>query len=69
MPDMIVNVESLNFRSAPANAPETLKGQVFLGQRVTAVEDADVEGWVACRAVIGDTEDEGFVKKEFSAGR
>lgn len=66
MADMIVNVESLNFRSAPENRPETLKGQVFLGQRLTHVEDADVEGWVECQAVIEDgAEDTGFVKKEF----
>ncbi|HET7717029.1 MAG TPA: DUF2272 domain-containing protein [Bauldia sp.] len=65
MADMIVNVESLNFRSAPENAPDTLKGQVFLGQRLTHVEDAGVEGWVSCRATIEDAEDAGFVKAEF----
>jgi hypothetical protein len=64
MVDMIVNVESLNFRSRPQVAPDTLKGQVFLGQRLTRVEDADTEGWVSCRAEIEGAEDTGFVKKE-----
>jgi len=65
MADMIVNVESLNFRSQPEAVPETLKGQVFLGQRVTNVEDANVEGWAACRAEIDGAQGTGFVKKEF----
>lgn len=65
MSDKVVNVESLNFRSDPEASPETLRGQVFLGQRLTDVEDADVEGWVRCRAEIDGAEGTGFVKKEF----
>ena len=65
MADMIVNVESLNFRSAPENAPETLVGQVFLGQRITDVADSEVEGWVSCRAEVDGDVKRGFLKKEF----
>jgi len=61
MADMIVDVESLNFRSQPEG---TIQGQVFLGQRVTNVEDAEVEGWAACRAKIDGAQQTGFVKKE-----
>ena len=65
MADMIVDVESLNFRSAPENAPDTLRGQVFLGQRLAEVEDSGVDGWVSCRGEVDGREEAGFVKREF----
>jgi hypothetical protein len=65
MSEMYVNVLSLNFRSRPTVGDDTLLGSVFLGQKLTNVEESDTEGWVSCTAALESGEQDGFVSRRF----
>jgi len=65
MVTLYVDTPALNFRSEPFVSPETWIGTVFLGQKLAKVRNADVDGWVQCKAEIGEEEIEGFVSRKF----
>jgi hypothetical protein len=64
MADMYVAVESLNFRSAPAESDETLVGKLFLGQRINVTKE-EADGWVQCKATVDGAQKTGFASRRF----
>jgi hypothetical protein len=63
--EMYVKALAVNFRSRPIVSEETLLGTVFLGQRLTNVEESDTEGWVSCTAELESGVRDGFVSRRF----
>jgi hypothetical protein len=63
--EMYVNALALNFRSRPVVSDETRLGTVFLGQRLTNVEESDTEGWLSCTAALESGAQDGFVSRQF----
>ncbi|MBY5814345.1 DUF2272 domain-containing protein [Rhizobium leguminosarum] len=64
MPEMYVNIESLNFRSSPSSAEDNIIGKLYLTQKVM-VGDTLSEGWVECRAPVDGDNRNGFVSAKF----
>jgi len=60
-----VNVESLNFRSAPVVDDATLNGPLFLGHAVTPTGAVDANGFVPVDTVFGRGMKSGFVAARF----
>ena len=67
MTDKFVDMEALNFRSAP-NSPSLANriGILHLGQPVNEIGPADTAGWVKIEAKIGGATKSGFVKAEIN---
>ncbi len=64
----VVNTDSLNLRSKPADlAPTTLIASLPAGHRVTRIADSAKPGWMAVRTILHDQTLEGFVHSGFLA--
>lgn len=64
MTAMYVDVEALNFRSAPDTTADNKIGSLFLTQKVDVLND-ESNDWARVRAVIDGSPKEGFVAKRF----
>lgn len=60
-----VDVEALNFRSAPVVASDNRIGILHLCQLVDVLGDAEVEGWTRISAEVDGSPHEGFVADRF----
>ncbi|HUD28382.1 MAG TPA: DUF2272 domain-containing protein [Novosphingobium sp.] len=63
-----VAVTSLNFRSAPRVAADTLVGPIFLGTPVEVTGAADAKGFIEAEADVDGTRTTGFVAERFLRG-
>jgi hypothetical protein len=64
MYDMYVDVEALNFRSAPSVQPDNLIGKLYLTQKVE-VMNHEPDDWVKCKAKIGARKVAGYASRKF----
>lgn len=60
-----VNVESLNFRSTPAVAPDNKRGALFLCHPVEILEEDSGNGFCKVRTRFNNTNTNGFVSRGF----